>query len=75
MEDIDRIEFYEKLGDCKNRQDIENLIENIEDDDLQIAMQDKMKQILEINKDEELKSIIRILEYSYLKYEKSNNKN
>ena len=73
MKDIDRVEFYEQLSKCKTRQEIEDLIEIIEDDDLQIAMQDKLEQILEINKNEDVKSIIRILEYAYLKFKKPEN--
>ena len=70
MEDIDRIEFYEKLSECKSRQEIEDLIEIIEDDDLQIAMSNKLEQVLEFNKNEDVRSIIRILEYTYLKFER-----
>ena len=71
--DIDRIEFYEKLSECKSKQEIEDLIEIIEDDELQIAMSNKLEQILEFNENEDVKSIIRILEYAYLKFEKKEN--
>lgn len=74
MEDIDRIEFYKKLSECKSKQEIEVLIEIIEDDELQIAMSNKLEQILEFNKDEDVKSIIRILEYAYLKFQDSHSK-
>lgn len=74
MEDIDRIEFYKKLSECKSKQEIEDLIEIIEDDELQIAMSNKLEQILEFNRNEDVKSIIRILEYAYLKFQNSHSK-
>lgn len=74
MEDIDRIEFYKKLSECKSKQEIEDLIEVIEDDELQIVMSNKLEQILEFNEDEDVKNVIRILEYAYLKFQDSHSK-
>lgn len=45
-------EFCFKLNLCSNRQEIEELIEDIDDDNLYVVMQNKYKQILEYNKDE-----------------------
>ena len=39
--DIDRIEFYENLKNCKSNKDVEELIENIDNEDLYSAMLDK----------------------------------
>ena len=79
MESIDRIEFYEKLKYCKTRIDIEELIYIIDNDDLRELMLDKYNQILEFNKskiDEKLvKDIIKILEFTYLNFEKKNQQN
>ena len=74
---IDRIDFYEKLKGCKTRSDIENLIDNIDNEDLYSAMLDKYNQIIEYNKNTNdnklVEDIIKILEFSYLKFEKSMN--
>lgn len=74
---IDRIDFYEKLKDCKTRSDIENLIDNIDNEDLYSAMLDKYNQVIEYNKNKNdnklVEDIIKILEFSYLKFEKSMN--
>ena len=70
--DIDRIEFYEQLSKCESKKELENIIDNIDNEDLLEVIQDKYKQIIEFNQDEDLKSIIRILEYTYLQFEKYN---
>ena len=73
--DANRIEFYEKLEKCKTRTDIEGLIDIIDNDELYAIMIDKYNQILEFNKkavDSELvKDIIKILQYTYLEFEKN----
>lgn len=69
----DRIEFYEQLSKCNSKGDIEDLIELIENADLLEVIEDKYNQILEYNQDEDIKSIIRILEFTFLKFEKEQN--
>lgn len=71
MNNVDR-EFYFKLSLCENRLEIEQLIENIDDDDLHFAMEDKYNQILEFNKEESLKNIKKIIEFKYMDYRKNN---
>lgn len=68
MEDIDRKFFLKKLPNCQTREELENLIQNIDDDELSKIVKDKYEQILEFNKDEKLKSIIRIIEFTYYNY-------
>lgn len=67
-EDIDRKFFLRKLPNCQTREELETLIQNIDDDELSKIVKDKYVQILEFNKDENLKSIIRIIEFTYYKY-------
>lgn len=64
----DRKLFYEDLQYCTNRTDIEALIEKINDINLKESMTDKYNQILEFNPNENVKSIVKILEFSYLKF-------
>ena len=70
--DNDRNEFYKQLQYCKSRKEIEDLFETIENIELYEVIEDKYNQIIELNKDEDLKNIIKILEYTYLNFE--NNK-
>lgn len=65
-------EFCFKLNLCSSRQEIEQLIEDIDDDDLHFVMEDKYNQILEYNKDETLISIKKILDFAYFNYKKKN---
>ena len=65
-------EFCFKLNLCSSRQEIEQLIEDIDDDELHFAMEDKYNQILEYNKDETLISIKKILDFAYFNYKKKN---
>lgn len=77
MKSVDRIEFYEKLSECKSKSEIESLIDIIDNDDLRSIILDKYNQIIEFNKDKNdgtlVKDIIKILEFTYLKFEKSMN--
>lgn len=61
-------EFCFKLNLCSSREEIMQLIEEIEDDDLYFTIEDKYRQILEYNKDETLINIKKILDYAYFKY-------
>lgn len=71
-DDIDRVDFYEQLEFCKTNDDIIDLIDEIDNEDLHIAMLDKYNQILEFNKNETVKNIVKILEFSYFQFEKKN---
>lgn len=66
--DLDREGFYEQLSKCNSVKQLESLIDNIDDEDLHEKMLDKFNQILEFNKSEELKNIIKILEFDYLNF-------
>lgn len=71
-EDIDRIGFYEQLGNCKSKNEIEELIDNIDDENLYKVILDKYNQIIEFNKNKSdqklVKDIVKILEFTYLNY-------
>ena len=70
MEDIDRENFYYPLKNCKTLKEIKELIENIDNDDLQIAIKDKYKQFFEYNKNDniDINVLIMTLENTYLDY-------
>ena len=78
MEDLDRIQFYNQLGNCKSKKEIENLINNIDNENLLEMISEKYKQIIEFNKieDEErlVKDIIRILEITYINFSRKEEK-
>lgn len=67
----DRMYFYEELQYCKSREEIKVLIDRIKNNELKNIMKDKYNQIIEFNEDEDVKNIIKILEYTYLKFEKN----
>lgn len=58
-------EFIFKLNRCNTRAEIEELISQIDDDELCIKMSDSFHQILEINQEESVKNIKKILEFKY----------
>lgn len=70
-DDIDRIEFYDKLKFCKSLAEIEILIENIDNDELQEYIQNKYNQFKKFNKLDVIiiKDLVKILENAYLRYE------
>ncbi len=72
VDDLDRIEFYNQLGNCKSKREIEDLINNIDNENLLEVISEKYKQVIEFNKieDEErlVKDIIRILEITYINF-------
>ena len=73
---LDRIEFYEQLDKCKNKEEIENLIDIIDNEELYTVILDKYNQILEFNRNKNdsklVKDIITILQFTYLEFEKKN---
>ena len=60
-------EFIFSLNNCNSRQEIEELINEIDDDQMCIKMTDDYQQILEFNQVESIKSIKKILEFKYTK--------
>lgn len=60
-------EFIFSLNNCNSRQEIEELINEIDDDQMCIKMTDDYQQILEFNQEESIKSIKKILEFKYTK--------
>lgn len=78
IEDLDRIGFYNQLGNCKSKKEIEDLINNIDSENLLEVISEKYKQIIEFNKieDEErlVKDIIRILEITYINFSRKEEK-
>ena len=64
---IDR-EFLFELENCKERKEIQQVIENCDDDDVNKILTEHYKQILKFNKDETVMSIKKILIFVYRKY-------
>lgn len=62
-------DFLDKLNLCTTKTEVEALIEDIDDDSLYLSMLDKYNQILEFNKDEDIKSIKKILEYKCMNFD------
>ena len=71
---LDRIEFYEQLDKCKSTKEIEDLIDIIDNEELYAVILDKYQQILEFNRnkndDKLVKDIIKILQFTYLNFER-----
>ncbi len=65
-------EFIFKLNMCNTRKEIEKLINQIDDDGLCLKMTDSYSQILEVNAEESVKNIKKILEFKYTKVRNSN---
>lgn len=63
-------EFLFTLNQCDSRKEIEELISQIDDDMLCIKMKDSYQQILEVNQDESIKNIKKILDFKYSNYKK-----
>lgn len=59
-------EFIFNLNNCNTRSEIERLIEEIDDDQVCIKMGDSYHQILEVNQDENVRNIKKILEFKYV---------
>lgn len=58
-------EFIFDLNMCNTRAEIEEIINQIDDDQICIKMTDSYQQILEVNQDESVKNIKKILEFKY----------
>ena len=64
MNEEDR-EFIFYLNMCTTRTEIEKIISQIDDDEMCIKMTDSYQQILEVNQNESIKNIKKILEFKY----------